>query len=110
MITETHKRGMEFHAWINPYRAVFNVNRSSVAPSHITRIKPDWFFTYGTTKYFDPGIPDGQQFVVNVVRDIVKRYEIDAIHMDDYFYPYRIGTKIFLMKILSEIWKGFDER
>jgi uncharacterized lipoprotein YddW (UPF0748 family) len=95
MITETHKRGMEFHAWINPYRAVFNVKRSSVAPSHITRIKPDWFFTYGTTKYFDPGIPDGQQFVVNVVRDIVKRYEIDAIHMDDYFYPYKIGTQDF---------------
>ena len=95
MIDETHKRGMEFHAWLNPYRAVFNINGSSIAPDHITRKHPEWFLTYGDKKYFDPGNKQAQAFVTNVVRDIVKRYSIDAIHMDDYFYPYRIAGKEF---------------
>lgn len=95
MIEETHKRGMEFHAWLNPYRAVHNIATSSIAANHITRIHPEWFLTYGDKKYFDPANKDAQQFVVNVVRDIVKRYDVDAIHMDDYFYPYRIPGKEF---------------
>jgi uncharacterized lipoprotein YddW (UPF0748 family) len=95
MIEETHKRGMEFHAWLNPYRAVFNINGSSIAPDHITRKHPEWFLTYGDKKYFDPGNKQAQAFVSDVVRDIVKRYSVDAIHMDDYFYPYRIAGKEF---------------
>lgn len=95
MITETHKRGMEFHAWMNPYRAVFNVKTSSIAANHITRRHPEWFLTYGDTKYFDPANKEGQKFVVDVVHDIVKRYDVDAIHMDDYFYPYPIPGKEF---------------
>jgi uncharacterized lipoprotein YddW (UPF0748 family) len=95
MIEETHKRGMEFHAWCNPYRAVFNINSSSIAASHITRIHPDWFINYGGTKYFDPGNKDVQEYVTNVIRDIVKRYDVDAVHFDDYFYPYRIPGKEF---------------
>lgn len=95
MIDETHKRGMEFHAWLNPYRANFNVNNASIAADHVTRIHPEWFLTYGDKKYFDPGNKQAQEFTVKVVRDIVKRYDIDAIHMDDYFYPYRIPGKEF---------------
>lgn len=95
MITEAHNRGMEFHAWLNPYRANFNIGRSSIAANHITRKHPEWFLTYGDKKYFDPSNKLAQQFVVNVVKDIVKNYDIDAIHMDDYFYPYRIGGKEF---------------
>jgi uncharacterized lipoprotein YddW (UPF0748 family) len=95
MIEETHKRGMEFHAWLNPYRANFNINKASISPNHITRRNPNWFLTYGDKKYFDPGNKEAQKFVVDVVRDIVKRYDIDAIHMDDYFYPYRIPGKEF---------------
>ena len=95
MIEETHKRGMEFHAWLNPYRANFNVRTASIASNHVTKIHPGWFVTYGTTKYFEPSNQDAQQFVVNIVRDIVSRYDIDAIHMDDYFYPYRIAGKEF---------------
>ncbi|NCW87708.1 MAG: glycoside hydrolase, partial [Chitinophagia bacterium] len=95
MIEETHKRGMEFHAWLNPYRAVQTIGKSSIAADHITKRKPEWFLVYGDKKYFDPGNKDAQQFVVNVVRDIVKRYPVDAIHMDDYFYPYRIAGKEF---------------
>ncbi len=95
MIDETHKRGMEFHAWLNPYRAVFNIGSSSIAPTHVTKIHPDWFLTYGDKKYFDPANKEAQAFVVNVVKDIVARYDVDAIHMDDYFYPYRIAGKEF---------------
>ncbi len=99
MIEETHKRGMEFHAWINPYRAVFNTSRSSVANNHPSRLHPDWFVDYGdaskTTRYYNPGIPAVQDFVTSVIRDIVKRYDVDGIHFDDYFYPYRVPGKEF---------------
>lgn len=95
MVAETHKRGMEFHAWFNPYRAVFNVRRSSVAPNHITRLRPQWFLTYDDRKYFDPGIPDVRVYVTQIISDVVKRYDIDAVHFDDYFYPYRVPGKEF---------------
>lgn len=95
MIEETHKRGMEFHAWLNPYRAVFSVSRSSVAPSHVSRLFPQWFLTYGNTKYYDPGLPQVREHVNRVVRDLVSRYDLDAIHFDDYFYPYKIPGKEF---------------
>jgi uncharacterized lipoprotein YddW (UPF0748 family) len=95
IITETHKRGMELHAWMNPYRAKFNIGKSSISPTHITRLNPDWFLTYGETKYFDPGNKEVQQYVTNVVKDVVRRYDVDAIHFDDYFYPYRIAGKEF---------------
>jgi uncharacterized lipoprotein YddW (UPF0748 family) len=95
MIEETHKRGMEFHAWCNPYRADFQIGKSSIASNHITKIHPEWFLTYGDQKYFDPANKEAQKFVVNVIRDIVQRYDVDAIHMDDYFYPYRIAGKEF---------------
>ncbi|HEY0433279.1 MAG TPA: family 10 glycosylhydrolase [Chitinophagaceae bacterium] len=95
MVNEAHKRGMEFHAWCNPYRADFQVGRSSIAKDHITRTHPNWFLTYGDKKYFDPSNKEAQRFVVNVITDIVKRYDVDAIHMDDYFYPYRIAGKEF---------------
>lgn len=89
MIEETHKRGMEFHAWINPYRAVFNIGKSSVSPTNITKIKKEWAVTYGKFKWLDPGIPEVRQHTARVVRDIISRYDVDAIHMDDYFYPYK---------------------
>jgi uncharacterized lipoprotein YddW (UPF0748 family) len=95
MITETHKRGMEFHAWMNPYRAEFSVGKSSIAATHITKLHPNWFLAYGDKKYFDPGNKQVQQFVTQVVKDVVSRYNVDAIHFDDYFYPYRIAGKEF---------------
>jgi len=90
MIEETHRRGMEFHAWCNPYRAVKSIGRSSVAPDHITRQHPEWFVRFQNTLYFDPGNKEAQQYVTAVIRDIVRRYDIDALHFDDYFYPYDI--------------------
>ena len=95
MIDEAHKRGMEFHAWCNPYRAEFQLGKSSIARNHITRQHPEWFLKYGGKRYFDPGNKSAQKFVVKVIRDIVKRYDVDAIHFDDYFYPYRVAGKEF---------------
>ncbi len=95
MIAETHKRGMVFHAWMNPYRAEFNINNASVAATHVTRLHPEWFVTYGDKRYFDPGNKEAQQYVTQVVKDVVSRYPVDAIHFDDYFYPYRIAGKEF---------------
>jgi uncharacterized lipoprotein YddW (UPF0748 family) len=95
MIAETHKRKMEFHAWCNPYRANFKIDKASIAPTHITRLHPQWFLEYGDKKYFDPGSKEAQAFVVDVIKDITERYEVDAIHFDDYFYPYRIAGKEF---------------
>jgi uncharacterized lipoprotein YddW (UPF0748 family) len=88
MIDETHKRGMEFHAWLNPYRAVFRIGSSSISPTHITKIHPEWFVNYANQKIFNPGLPEVREHVARVVKDIVARYDVDAIHMDDYFYPY----------------------
>jgi len=90
MVEETHKRGMEFHAWLNPYRAVFNLKNQTLVHDHITYRHPDWFVVYGGKKYFDPGNPEARKYLVSIVKDIVQRYNIDAIHFDDYFYPYPI--------------------
>lgn len=95
MITEAHKRKMAFHAWMNPYRAQFNTNTSSISATHITRLHPEWFVNYGEKMYFNPGNKEVLQYVKNVVKDVVSRYDIDAIHFDDYFYPYRIAGKEF---------------
>jgi len=90
MIEETHRRGMELHAWCNPYRAVKTIGRSSVATDHITRKHPSWFVRFENTLYFDPGNKEVQQYVTMVIRDLVRRYDIDGLHFDDYFYPYDI--------------------
>lgn len=87
-IDECHKRCMELHAWLNPYRATRNNDYDKLAPNHIFRQHPEWFVRYKDKTYFDPGIPDARTFVCKVVKDIVTRYDVDAIHFDDYFYPY----------------------
>lgn len=87
MIEECHKRGMEFHAWINPYRTKTTL-KSELAPAHIYRIHPEWFVTYNNQLFFDPALPESRRHICMVISDIVSRYDVDAIHMDDYFYPY----------------------
>lgn len=94
-ITEAHKRGMELHAWFNPYRATFDGNFKSLCTCHITNQVPSWFFTYGGIKLFNPGIPDVRDYIVKVIMNVVDNYNIDGVHMDDYFYPYSIpGQRI----------------
>lgn len=90
-ILEAHKRGMELHAWFNPYRATFDLIESNTSPQHITRHKPEWFFTYEGKKLFNPGIPEVRQYIVQIIMDVVRNYDVDGIHFDDYFYPYPDG-------------------
>jgi uncharacterized lipoprotein YddW (UPF0748 family) len=94
MVEECHKRCIELHAWLNPYR-VTNSESQTLAPSHIYHKHPERFLKYGTQLYFDPGIPENRDFICRVVKDIALRYNVDAIHMDDYFYPYPISGKQF---------------
>lgn len=95
MIKEAHERGMEFHAWFNPYRAVPDIYHKHLAPDNILVQHPDWFITYGKTTYFNPGLPQVWNYLNKVIDDVVKRYNIDAVQFDDYFYPYRIKGKEF---------------
>lgn len=95
IISETHKRGMEFHAWLNPYRAVVNYQEYRSNPFPLTYEKSEWFINYGKNKYFDPGLPEVRAYTNKVVTDVVQNYNIDAIHFDDYFYPYKINNQIF---------------
>ena len=95
MVEETHKRNMEFHAWFNPYRALMDSKHNPNPPSHITRKHPEWIISYGGKSYLDPGIPEIRDYVANIITDVVKRYDIDGVHLDDYFYPYREAGKEF---------------
>ena len=94
IIDECHKRGMELHAWLNPYRVKTNLS-NELASNHIYDRYPERFVQYGNQLFFDPGLPENRGFICNVVHDIVARYDVDAIHMDDYFYPYPIAGTPF---------------
>lgn len=95
MINETHKRAIEFHAWFNPYRAIRNNLEAKLSPKHIYNQHPDWFVSYGKDMYFDPGVEPARKFVEKVIADVVTRYDIDAVHFDDYYYPYRLEGQAF---------------
>ena len=108
-ITEAHKRGMELHAWFNPYRASTDNKFAALSPQHITKIKPKWFFTYGGIKLFNPGIPEVRDYIVSVFLDVVDNYDIDGVHLDDYFYPYQItGQHINDLLTFQKYGTGFD--
>ncbi|MBR1877638.1 MAG: family 10 glycosylhydrolase [Paludibacteraceae bacterium] len=93
-IDEAHKRQMEVHVWLNPYRVnLAKTDTSMLAPDHIFRRHPEWFWCYNQQWYFDPGLPQTREWICTVVQDIISRYDIQAIHMDDYFYPYPAGRK-----------------
>jgi len=87
-IEEAHKRGMELHAWFNPYRAERNVGNYPVASNHVTLLHPDWVIQISTFKFLDPGLQAVRDYVTSVVYDVVSRYDVDGVHFDDYFYPY----------------------
>ena len=87
-IEECRKRGIEFHAWLNPYRAVsLASNLPGFSPSHVARTHPEWTLTVGTTIILNPGLPQVRAYINSVVTDILTRYDVDGIHFDDYFYP-----------------------
>lgn len=87
-IDEAHKRGLELHAWLNPYRARYASGTYTRAANHVTNLHPEWILKFGNLHILNPGLPAVRQYNVQVVADIVSRYDVDGIHFDDYFYPY----------------------
>ena len=91
-IEQAHERHMEVHVWLNPYRVnLATTDISSLAEDHLLRRHPEWFWKYNKQWYFDPGLPITREWICCVVQDIINRYDVQAIHMDDYFYPYPAG-------------------
>jgi uncharacterized lipoprotein YddW (UPF0748 family) len=87
-IEEAHRRGLELHAWFNPFRALHPQNKSPVALNHISRTHPELVRKYGDKIWLDPGEPSVRAYVLRVVMDVVRRYDVDGVQFDDYFYPY----------------------
>lgn len=87
MVEETHSRGMEFHAWFNPFRASVDGKLDKLASNHVAITHPEWIVTSGTKKYINPGIPNARQHIIDTIMEVVTSYEIDGVHLDDYFYP-----------------------
>ena len=89
MILEAHKRGLEFHAWLNPYRATVDAKTRLLSQQHDFFRHPKWMIKYDGRYYYNPGLPEVQSHLVKVIREVVQNYDIDAIHFDDYFYPFK---------------------
>ncbi|MFC4103359.1 family 10 glycosylhydrolase [Paenibacillus xanthanilyticus] len=87
MIEETHKRGMEFHAWFNPFRASVNAKLDNLADNHVAKLHPEWIVNSGGILYVNPGIPEARQHIIDAITEVVKGYDVDGVHLDDYFYP-----------------------
>ena len=91
-IAEAHRRGMEFHAWLNPYR-VTSTAKETLPADHLSNREPERFFRYNGQVLFDPAYQENRDFICEVVTDILRRYDVDGIHIDDYFYPYPVAGK-----------------
>jgi uncharacterized lipoprotein YddW (UPF0748 family) len=95
MLEEAHKRNLEFHAWFNPYRVSMDTDRKQLVSEHPARKNPEWIVQYGGKLYYNPGIPEVKEHVIRSVMEVVNRYDIDAVHFDDYFYPYPVAGQTF---------------
>jgi uncharacterized lipoprotein YddW (UPF0748 family) len=89
-VSEAHARGLQLHAWINPFRAGNTADTAVLSPSHVWNARRDLVRVYGAHLWMDPGDPESHERSIRVVRDLAARYDIDGIHADDYFYPYQI--------------------
>lgn len=89
-LAEARLRGLELHAWFNPYRARHSTAKSAAADSHLSRSQPGWVKRYGDQLWMDPGEPQAAEHTLAVVRDLLTRYAVDGVHIDDYFYPYPV--------------------
>jgi uncharacterized lipoprotein YddW (UPF0748 family) len=94
-VKEAHARGLELHAWFNPYRIANHTDPTKLVASHPARKHPDWVVTYGGKLYYNPGLPEVRAFVRGAMLDAVKKYPLDAVHFDDYFYPYPVAGQSF---------------
>ena len=105
-IEECHRRGIELHAWFNPFRAAVNEDVSLLHDHHVVRQHPLWFVSYGGRIYFNPGIPEARKYVQRVIMEVVNQYDIDGVHFDDYFYPYKVEGQIFADQSTFQQWGG----
>lgn len=94
-VAEAHARGLELHAWFNPYRVSQGTDRSTLSADHPGSVHPDWVVEYGGKLYYDPGLPQVRDLSVRAILDAVEKYPIDAVHFDDYFYPYPVAGQDF---------------
>ncbi|WP_205021846.1 glycoside hydrolase family 10 protein [Streptomyces sp. HB132] len=94
-VREAHARGLELHAWFNPYRVANHTDPSRLVASHPARQHPEWVLPYGGKLYYNPGLPEVREFVQDAMLDAVSRYAVDAVHWDDYFYPYPVAGQVF---------------
>ncbi|WP_408055283.1 glycoside hydrolase family 10 protein [Streptomyces paludis] len=94
-VREAHARGLELHAWFNPYRVANHTDPTRLIATHPARLHPEWIVPYGGKLYYNPGLPEVRRFVQDAMLDAVERYEVDAVHWDDYFYPYPVAGETF---------------
>jgi len=94
-VEEAHARGLQLHAWFNPYRIAGHTDPARLVASHPARRHPDWVVTYGGKMYYNPGLPEVRAFVEKAILDAVHKYPVDAVHFDDYFYPYPVAGQTF---------------
>ncbi|MEU8272171.1 family 10 glycosylhydrolase [Sphaerisporangium sp. NPDC049002] len=110
MVKEAHARDIELHAWFNPYRVANNADPGLLTPDHPARRNPGWRFAYGGKLYYNPGIPSVRAFIEDAIMDAVTRYDIDGVHLDDYFYPYPVsGQTIPDDATFAEYGGGFSD-
>ncbi|MFE1232670.1 glycoside hydrolase family 10 protein [Streptomyces sp. NPDC058745] len=94
-VAEAHDRGLELHAWFNPYRVANHTDPTRLVAGHPARLHPEWVLPYGGKLYYNPGLPEVRRFVQDAMLDAVRRYDVDAVHWDDYFYPYPVAGQVF---------------
>jgi len=94
-VREAHERNLELHAWFNPYRVSMDTDRDALAPDSPATQHPEWVKAYGGKLYYDPGLPQVRELTTDVIMEAVRRYDIDGVHFDDYFYPYPSGDAEF---------------
>ncbi len=108
-IAESHKRGLELHAWLNPYRVGY-LKQNRFDPGHIFRQRPDLVRLYDDSYWLDPGNPDSEAHILSVVEDIVSRYrDLDGLHYDDYFYPYPKAGLLFRDNVTQKAYAGIED-
>jgi uncharacterized lipoprotein YddW (UPF0748 family) len=116
MVEETHGRNMEFHAWFNPYKASQIADPNLLQPDNPLRKHPDWQVTFPATGpdarlYYNPGIPEARTFVEDSVLEAVRRYDIDGVHFDDFFYPYPVKGQDFPDDAtFAQFGRGFTDK
>nr|WP_306329316.1 family 10 glycosylhydrolase [Streptomyces venezuelae] len=94
-VTEAHTRGLELHAWFNPYRVAMHTDPGRLVADHPARLHPEWVVRHGGRLYYNPGLPEVRRFAQHAMLDALRRYDIDAVHWDDYFYPYPVAGESF---------------